>query len=469
MQKKLANKRKALTVFSLVMLTIVSVDSVRNLPATALFGSSLIFFFIISALFFLIPCALISAELSSGYDEDGGVYLWVKEAFGIPIGFCAIWFQWLENVIWAPTILSFIAATIAYLIDPTLAANKYFLVAVILSVFWLATLVNIFGMRSSAIFSNFCSILGLVIPMTLIIALGAIWVLGHHHLQINFTITDMIPHATNSNMWLSLTAIMMSFCGIEIATVHAKDVANPQKSFPKALFYSTIFILLTLILGALAISVVLPHDDISLVAGIMQAFSAFFANYHIMWVVPIIALCLIIGGLGSLSNWIIAPVKGLLVAAEDGNLPQQLRKENRYRAPVNLLVYQAIIVSVLALAFIFMPTINSSYWLLTALAAQIYMFMYILMFLAAISLRYKYPLRKRSFVVPGGKIGLWTFSVMGILACIITVFVSFIPPANVYNGSFWSYEVMLLAAIFLMLLPPFFAYKFRKPAQEPSS
>src|SRR6516164_3994438 len=103
---------KALSLLSLVMITVGSVDSIRNLPATALFGSSLIFFFILGAIFFLIPTALVSAELSSAWAKQGGIYVWVKEAFGEKCGFLAIWFQWIENVIWYPTILSFVAGTV---------------------------------------------------------------------------------------------------------------------------------------------------------------------------------------------------------------------------------------------------------------------------------------------------------------------------------------------------------------------
>ena len=123
----MSNKKHALTVFSLTMITVGSVDSIRNLPATALFGSQLIAFFLLGALFFLIPTALVSAELASGWPKQGGIYIWVREAFGKRVGFLAIWLQWIENVIWYPTILSFVAGTVGYLIDPALAQNPYFL------------------------------------------------------------------------------------------------------------------------------------------------------------------------------------------------------------------------------------------------------------------------------------------------------------------------------------------------------
>jgi glutamate:GABA antiporter len=453
-------KKHTLTVFSLTMITVGSVDSIRNLPATALFGSQLISFFILGALFFLIPTALVSAELASSYPQQGGIYVWVKRAFGKRWGFLAIWLQWIENVIWYPTLLSFVAGTIGYLINPQLVENKYFLWATILTSFWGVTWINLKGMKSSATFSNICAMTGLLLPMTLIISLGTVWLIKGNPIQIQLDYHSLMPQLSDKSMWVSLTAIMMSFCGIEIATVHANDVENPQHAFPKALIYSVVIVLFTLILGSLAIAIVLPNDNISLVAGIMQAFQAFFTSYHLNFLMPLVAFTLVLGGLGSVSNWIIAPTKGLLVAAKDGNLPTQLQKTNPSGAPTNMLIYQAIIVSILSSLFLFMPSVNGSYWILTALAAQLYMMMYLLMFLSAIYLRFKEPQIKRPFQVPGGKKGLLFTAMIGITGTLVTLIVSFIPPATINVGSTMRYEATLIIGLILMCLPPFISYKF---------
>ena len=453
---------RVLSVFSLVMITAGSVDSIRNLPATALFGSALIFFFIIGALFFLIPCALVSGELSSSWAKQGGIYVWVKEAFGTQWGFAAIWLQWIENVVWYPTILSFIAGTIGYLISPQLVNNKYFLVAVILVAFWGTTIINLLGMKSSAWFSNFCGVFGLLVPMGLVMILGAIWIMTNHPMQISYAPHALLPNFKDPTLWVSLTGIMMGFCGMEIATVHARDVKNPQSSFPKALFWSTLIIVGTLMFGSLAIAMVVPNGQISLVAGNMQAFDVFFRAYHIIWVLPIIAVLMVFGGLGSVSNWIIAPTKGLLVAAQDGNMPKHLQQENRFGSPGRILFYQAIIVTALSLVFLLMPSVNGSYWLLTALASQLYMFMYILMFAAGIYLRYKHPLQERPYKIPGGKLGMWIVGGAGILGSIATVVVGFFPPSGVQVGSIFHYEMLLIIGLVIMCLPPFIAYRLRK-------
>jgi amino acid transporter len=462
----MSNKKATLTIFSLTMITVGSVDSIRNLPATALFGSQLITFFILGALFFLIPTALVSAELASGWAKQGGVYVWVKEAFGKKTGFLAIWLQWIENVIWYPTILSFVAGTIGYLINPQLANNPYFLWLIIVSAFWGTTLINMRGMHSSAKFSSLCAISGLLLPMALIIGLGAAWVLGGNPAQVQLNAQSITPHWSDSTMWVSLTAIILSFCGIEIATVHANDVDKPQHAFPRALIYSVVIILSTLILGSLAIAVVLPHQDINLVAGIMQAFDAFFGRYHLLWLMPIIALMLVLGGLGGVSNWIIAPTKGLLVAAQEGNLPPLFQGTNAQGAPRFLLILQAIIVTLLSTLFLFMPSVNGSYWLLTALAAQLYMLMYLLMFAAAIKLRFSAADHPRPFKIPGGKLGMIAVSGTGILGASATLFVSFIPPEGINIGSIPSYEMTLIFGLIVMCLPPFFSTWFMARRQK---
>lgn len=451
----MSSNKHALTIFSLTMITVGSVDSIRNLPATALFGSQLIAFFFLGALFFLIPTALVSAELASGWAKQGGIYIWVKEAFGKKVGFFAIWLQWIENVIWYPTILSFVAGTIGYLINPALAGNPYFLWLVIVSSFWGATFINMKGMSSSALFSNICAISGLLLPMSLIIGLGAAWLVGGNPSHVHFDMQSIIPHVQDKSLWVSLTAIMMSFCGIEIATVHANDVHNPQQAFPRALINSVVIILVTLILGSLAIAVVLPQNDINLVAGIMQAFDAFFGRYHLLWMMPIVALMLVMGGLGGVSNWIIAPTKGLMVAAQDGNLPPMFQRANKNGAPIVMLIIQAVIVTILSSLFLFMPSVNGSYWLLTALAAQLYMLMYLLMFAAAIKLRISSPLHPRAFRIPGGLPGMLLVAGIGMTGALTTLVVSFMPPGGINVGSVFHYELTLIIGLLLMCLPPF--------------
>src|SRR5690349_21059756 len=95
-------QKQGLTTIALVLLITGAIDSIRNLPATSLFGSSLIFFFILSAIIFLIPTALVSAELSSTSAEKGGIYHWIHAAFGEKAALTSVWLQWINTMVWFP-------------------------------------------------------------------------------------------------------------------------------------------------------------------------------------------------------------------------------------------------------------------------------------------------------------------------------------------------------------------------------
>lgn len=454
-QKNAAVIRQLLGGFSLILVTVGAVDSIRNLPTAALFGSSLVFFFLFGAILFLFPSALVAAELVSTWPKSGGVYVWVREAFGKKTGFLAIWFQWMENVIWFPTILSFIAGSIGYMIVPSLATNRLFLISIIIGAFWLVTIVNLRGVKSSVRLGNFCTIFGLLVPVTLIVILGVKWVLSGRVLNINLSdIRNLDINIRNPQIWVALTGIMLSYCGLEITTVHAEEVRNPHRNYPRALLISSVILLVTLILGSLAIAIVIPGSQINLISGVMQTFDAFFSFYGMHWIMPLIAFTLVIGGIGGVSSWILAPTRGMLTAAHDGHLPKHCRRQNRHGAPSSILLYQAVIVTLVVLVFWIMPSVSGSYWFLTVLAAQLYMSMYILMFASAIYLRYKHPNIKRPFCIPGGKIGIWLVAGIGILAALGTICIGFIPPHNIDTGSVWHYEFMLVSGLLVVSLPP---------------
>ena len=302
---------------------------------------------------------------------------------------------------------------------------------------------------------------GMIAPMALIIILAIIWIMLGKPLQINLTMKSIFPSFGHAENWISLTAIMTAFLGMELATVHVQDVKNPQRTFPKALYFSVILILITMILGSLAIAFVLPVEQINLMSGVAQAFENFFRAYHMAWVIPIIIIMLLIGSFGGIINWVISPAKGLLQAAELGYLPRFFRKVNAHGVASNLLITQAVLVSLICLVFLLIPSVNGSYWLLTALSTQLYMLMYVLMFFAAIYLRYKYSDTPRAFQVPGGKFGMWSVCILGVIGCLITLVVGFFPPAEISVGGFAHYELVFCSGIVVMILPiiGFYFYK----------
>jgi amino acid transporter len=300
--------------------------------------------------------------------------------------------------------------------------------------------------------------------LTIFILLFA-WLILGNPIQIHFTPTSLLPNVKNTDNWIALTAIMTAFTGMELATVHIKEVKDPQKTFPKALALSSVIILTSMMLGALAIACVLPYEQINLVNGLIQAFDYFLSAYHLNWVMPILTFMIVIGSLGGIVSWVIAPIKGLSQAATHGFLPNLFKKQNIHGMPKNLLILQAVLVSLSCLAFSLLPSVNSSYWFLSTLSTQLYMFMYILMFAAALCLRSRGPYKKELFSIPGKKTGLWIVCVLGFIGCGLTLCIGFIPPHHMNIGSYWYYETLFLCGILIMLLPILFFYWYEKQSR----
>lgn len=462
-------KPRTLSVFTLVMINVIAVDSIRNLPISAEYGFSIVVFYAIVGLLFFVPSALISAELATGWPKTGGAYVWVREAFGLKTGFLLIWLQWIYNVVWYPTILAFIAATLAYLFNPHLADNRIYLLTVVLTLFWAATIANMFGMRLSGFVSILCALIGTLTPMLLIIVLGGIWIGMGNPLNITFSKTALIPDFQDFHNLAFLTAVIFGLMGMEMSATHAEEVKNPQRDYPRALLYSTLIIIASLVLASLAIAIVVPKDEISLVTGMVQAFSVFFNEFGMNWMLPIVAIFIIIGGLGGVAAWIIGPTKGLMVSARDGCLPPFLTKTNRYGVPVTTLIMQGIIFTLLCSIFVVMPTINSSYWVLSDLAAQLALLFYIILFAAAIRLRYKYPDVKRSFKIPFGNVGMWICGTVGIVTSVAILLLGFYPPSQISVGEVGLYELILVTGIVVFCIVPFIIYHFSSNNKRKSS
>ncbi len=454
--------RKSLRLFSLAMINLAAVGAVKNWPVTAEFGFSSLFYLLLAAVIFLLPVSFIAAELATGWPQAGGVFVWVKEAFGHKTGFLAIWLLWIENVLWYPTILSFIAATAAYLFNPLLADNKVFLFSSMLILFWILTFANCFGIKLSSRISTIGVIFGTFIAGGTIITLGILWFISGRPLQIELTLDSLLPSFSSPKEFVFFTGVILTLCGLEMSAIYAKDVENPQKNYPKAILLSAALIIGLSLLGVLSIAFVIPQKEISLIAGSLQAFSYLVKAYNLEWMIPYMAALMSIGAIGSLSTWIIGPCRGLLEAARNGDLPPFFRKHNKHGSPTSALLIQALIVSVLSLLFLFAPSINNAYFMISVIVAQLYLIMYVLMFAAAIRLRYTKGDVFRSYKVPGGKIGIWIVGGLGILASLLTFLVGFFPPEQLTFNTPTFYVSFLVIGIVVVCFMPWLISQFKK-------
>ena len=445
--------KRVLSVFSLVMINVIAVDSLRTLPITAKLGLSLISYYLVAAFVFFIPIALVAAELATAYPKTGGIYIWVREAFGRRAAFITIWLQWIYNVVWYPTILAFIAATIAYLFSPDLANNKFYLLGTIVPLFWFFTFLNCFGMRISSLVSIIGASIGTLLPMIGIIILGLLWIFQGRPIEINHA-TSWIPDFSLLGNFSLFSAVLFGLLGMEMSAVHAEEVKNPQRDYPRALLLSTIIIFSTLVLGSIAIIIVVPDSKLSVVSGLIDAYAVFFDAYHLPWMTSLTAMCIVVGGLCGVSAWIIGPTKGLLIAARDGCIPHAFAKVNKHGAPVKILMMQGIIFTFLSSVYILFDSINAAYWTLSVMCAQMALLVYVFMFSAAIKLRYSQPNQPRAYKIPGGNAGMWIVAGTGLLCCVGTILIGFVLPTQIQFKTPLFFQAFLVTGLIIFVILP---------------
>ena len=321
-------KRRVISTFMLAMINVAILASLRGFIILGQTGLSLVIMLLIAAILFFFPASFISAELATAWPKRGGIFAWVSQAFGEKWGFVATWLQWIQNVVWYPTILAFVAGTISYIFDPDLAENKFYNMAVILIIYWGATIINLRGMKVSGWFSTFCVIIGTLLPGILLIGFGIHWLSVDNPIEIQFNWKNLLPDTVRKDDFIFFAGIVLLLAGVEVSAVHAKEVENPQKDYPRSILIAALITFFIFLLGALSIAIVVPIQELSLTAGLLQAFSHYLHNNNLSIVVPIVALLIGIGSLGQITSWIVGPSKGIYAIAANGDLPSFFQKIN---------------------------------------------------------------------------------------------------------------------------------------------
>lgn len=457
------SKKTVVSTFSMAMMTAAAVVSLRGLPMMAKEQLTLFVYIAFATFIFLIPAALVSAELGGAFsDKGGGVYTWVKEAFGSRWGFVAIWLQWIQNVVWYPTVLAFTAVAIAYVVGmPDLSTNGVYVGAFCIVAYWAATLITLRGVSVIAKVTSWGFLLGTVLPGVIIMVLAAIWIFqGNPVAMLHPAATDSgsvmsmagghphpryFPYITGMGDIAFLAGIILLFAGVEVHAVHANEMSAPKRQFPAAMLVASVVIILLFTLGSFAVATILPNQDINLQGGLMKAFQQIFTRLGIEWATPFVCLLLAFGGIGGVMSWISGPSRGLLWTAREGEIPPFLAKTNAKGIQINILLIQGVIVTILAMIYFVMTNVSVAFFLLSAMTISLYLIMYMLMFAAAIRLRYSQPELARSYRVPGGNAGMWVIAGVGFAGVVFAFIVGFFPPSQLPVGSPTLYVSLVVA------------------------
>lgn len=457
-----------LGVFTLAMMNVTAVVSLRGLPSESVYGLSSAFYYLFAAVVFLIPTALIAAELAAMFqDKQGGVFRWVGEAYGKKFGFLAIWLQWIESTIWYPTILTFGAVSLAFVGfnqagDEVLSNNRIYTLVVVLVIYWGATFISLKGMGWVGKFAKLGGIIGTLVPTGVLVILAVVYLATGGHSYMDFH-GDFLPDLSNLNNLVLASSVFLAYAGMEMSGVHVTEVDNPTKNYPKAVFIGAIISVLVFVLGTFALGIIIPAKDINLTQSLLVGFDNYFHYIKASWLSPIIAIALAFGVLAAVLVWVSGPSKGIFTVGKAGYLPPFFQKTNKAGVQKNILIVQGIIVTILSLLFVVMPSVQSLYEILSQLTILLYLIMYMLMFSAAIVLRYKMKQTERPYRIgKKGNLLIWILGGLGFVGSLLAFVLSFIPPSQIKIGSttVW-YSVLIIGAVFFVVAP-FVIYALRK-------
>ena len=459
-----------LSVMTLAIMNVTAVVSLRGLATEAIYGLQSAFYYLFAAIVFLIPTAMVAAELAAMFAEkQGGVFRWVGEAFGARAGFLAIWLQWIQSTIWYPTVLTFGAVSIAFIgmdttTDAALASNRFFTLVVVLAIYWIATFISLKGLGWVGKVSKWGGIIGTIIPAGLLILLAIIYLAtgGHNNLPMK---NGFFPDLTNFDNLVLASSIFLFYAGMEMMGIHVMEVDNPKRNYPRAIIIGSLITVLIFILGTFALGIIVPEKEISLTQTLLIGFDDYFRYLHMSWLGSVVAIMLVFGVLAGVLTWVAGPSKGIFTVGRAGYLPPFFQKTNAQGVQRNILLVQGVIVTILGLLFVVMPSVQSFYQILSQMTVLLYLIMYMLMFAAAITLRYKLPKKERPFRLGAKGNGLmWILAGLGFCGSLLAFILSFIPPSQIAVGSTTVWFVVLIVGAIIFVGIPFIIYALRRPS-----
>jgi amino acid transporter len=442
-----------ITVSQMSIMTIITIAGLRGLPAMAILGWQSIILYLIPAVMFFVPTALISAELGATY--EGGVYEWVKEGLGKRFGFIAVWMQWIHNVVWYPAQLAFVAAAGAAAFGLNrLSDSGTYIMIVIVVVFWWAIWLTLRGGNLFAKVASGAGLVGTIIPACLLLVLGAAWLASGQHISSTLTESSVIPNFTNIAGIALVVQNVLAFGGMEVNAVHAQHMENPKR-YTRVVGIAFVSALAIFIVPTLILAMVLPKN-VNLSDGTVRAFEIMFSTFHLGFMGNIVGLAIVFGAIASIISWISGPSRGLFNAAEDGCLPDYFKRTNSRGAQSGILVLMGVIVTVLACLYLIFPkSVSMVFSLLIGMAVALYVMMYILMFVASINLRRLHKTGNSGYRAPA----LYLMAGMGIVACICAFAMTFVPAAGQTGIPGNWYPVIAGVVVVALAVPSLMLYR----------
>jgi len=439
--------------WDVLLFNIATVLGPRWIAAAGHNGTSSISLWVIAAVFFFVPGALVINELSSRFPEEGGLYVWSKEAFGDFHGFIAGWTYWIYTVFYFPGLLLASASMSAYIFagrGSQLAQDRTFLLAVSLVLLLVAVVLNIIGLNIGKWLQNAGGV-GTYVPL-LLLAGVALLVYFKHGSMTPFTWANMAPNWNwdTVNFW---SQIAFAFTGLELVSSMSEEVCDPRRTLPRAVFGAGALIAFMYIAGTFAILTLVPAADLDPKSGVFHAITAGSMVLKIGLLGVLAALLVSVGNAGGVGSTVAGIARVPFVVGIDRYLPRAFGKIHpKWKTPYISILVQAGVSGAILLLSQINQTTRGAYQILIDAAIILYFIPFLYMFAGVIKLAYRKDrgANEHAVLVPGGIPGVWLMGGLGFVVVLVGIFVSLIPPGDTANK--FSFEMELIVGTVASIL-----------------
>jgi amino acid transporter len=428
--------RKSMGFWDVLLFNIATVLGPRWIAAAGHNGTSSISLWVLAAVFFFVPGALVINELSSRFPEEGGLYVWSREAFGPFHGFVAGWTYWIYTVFYFPGLLLASASMSAYIIGGrggALAQDRTFLLSVSLGMLLVAVVLNIIGLNIGKWLQNAGGV-GTYLPLLILAGVAAV-VCWRHGSATQFTVKNMMPawNWDTVNFW---SQIAFAFTGLELVSAMSEEVRDPRRTLPRAVFGAGALIALMYIAGTFAILALLPAAEIDAQSGVFHAVTAGSIALGVGFLGIVAAVLVTVGNAGGVGSTVAGIARVPFVVGIDRYLPAAFGKIHpKWKTPWVSILVQAVVSGAILLVSQVNDTTRGAYQFLIDAAIILYFIPFLYMFAAVIKLAGRKDRKENThaILVPGGKAGVWISGVLGFAVVLVGIFVSVVPPGDSSN------------------------------------
>ena len=408
---------------------------------------------IIMTFLFFVPMSLICAEFAALYQEDGGLYIWVKKAYGEKHGFIVSWLYWVQSLFYYTAYLTYISVDLTFFIGkPNLAQNKYCILVISLVIFWLISIISMRSIKFGKFFTNI-GVFGSTVPTIFLILFAfAGVILGKHRLASDYSIQNFIPKL-NTDSLVAISTIMFGLSGAELTASFVTEIDNPKKNLPKGIIISALITSLLYVLGSFAMTIIINPKDITASRGLFEAIALISKSFGLGdWVLKIVALGIFMASFGAIIVFCSAVIKMLFGSAKKGLFPKKLTEQNKYGVPAYAILFQAIIVTVIMSLSTFLPKVDVIYNILVTMTSLVALFPYVMLVCAYIKLRREQPNLERPYSMAKKNSVCLLVAYITLILILLGIIFSLVPAMDTLKENIY-YEIELIggSALFVWL------------------